>query len=565
MPEYPPIRRFLHLPNRRVHYFRAGEGPPVVLLHSSPANARLLAGEIRYLRERFTVFAFDTAGFGLSQPLPLDEMEVADLADALADVLAAFGMPPCPMYGTHTGAAIALEFGVRHPERVTGLVLDGVPAFTADECRDFFADYFRKLPFDDLGSQYPATWTRFRDQSVWFPWSARIPANLNAYDLSAPQSTHLWVSMFFDAAETYAPAYRAACIYGDKAIAAARALQVPAVFTAVDSDMLYPHLERLPPLKPDQHIADIGHSYERKCDLIARSFADFGSNGAAPVDSSAIRSSRHVERQFVAGGQGNLHFRWCGDLTAPPIVVLHDAPGSSEQLAPLLVELGKSHFAIAPDLPGSGESDALAGSPDVAALADAVLRLLDTLALDQVSLLGVGIGSSVAMAIARLAPNRCASLALCGVLLPDPAERARLAEQFAPPIDIASDGSHWYRTWLMLRDAQIYWPWFDRTLPALRRVDADFSAGPLHRWTMDVMRARESYHHVIDAALADDAAAGLAGLARPPVLLQDRARPLSVYDERAVALRPDATVIRVDRLIDYTDALSATVFAAPVS
>ena len=92
MPEYPPIRRFLHLPNRRVHYFRAVEGPPVVLLHSSPASARLLAGEIRYLRDSLTVFAFDTAGFGLSQPLPLDEMEVADLADALADVLAAFGM-----------------------------------------------------------------------------------------------------------------------------------------------------------------------------------------------------------------------------------------------------------------------------------------------------------------------------------------------------------------------------------------------------------------------------------------------------------------------------------------
>ncbi len=564
MAEYLPVRRFLHLASRRVHYFRAGKGPPVVLLHSSPANARLLASEIEYLREEFTVFAFDTAGFGLSDPLPLEAMEVADLADALAEVLAAIDMPACPIYGTHTGAAIALEFGVRHAERVTGLVLDGVPAFTADECRYFFADYFRKLPFDDLGSQYSATWTRFRDQAVWFPWSARSPVNLNAYDLSSPQSTHLWISMFFDASETYEPAYRAACFYGDKAIAAARALQVPAVYTALDTDMLYPHLERLPPLKPYQRIADIGQSYERKCALIARCFAEFGPSGAAPADFSAIMSSKRVERQFVSSGQGDIHFRWCGDLTAPPIVVVHDAPGSSEQLAPLLEVLGERYFAVAPDLPGSGASAALSGMPDVAALAASVFQLLDALGLDQVRLLGVGIGSSVAMAMMRLAPERCASLALCGVLLPEPAERARLVEQFAPSIDIESDGSHWYRTWLMLRDSQIYWPWFDRTLPALRRVDADFSARSLHRWTMDVMRARESYHHFIDAALADDAAAGLVGLARPPLLLRDPARPISVYDDRAKALRPDAAVIVVDRLADYAVALAVNFTAAPV-
>ena len=245
-------RRFLQIGQRRVHYFRAGEGPPAVLVHSSPANARLLLKEMECLAPGHTVFAFDTPGFGLSAPLPGEVLTVADLADALAETLDAIAMPRCPIFGTHTGAAIALELGVRHPERATGLVLDGVPAFTAAECEAYFGTYFQKMLPSDLGGHYAEAWTRFRDQSVWFPWTNRTPANHNPYDLGPAQSTHLWVQMFFEAAEGYVPAYRAASFYGARAVAAAAALTLPAVYCATDTDMLHPHLARLPPMKPGQ-------------------------------------------------------------------------------------------------------------------------------------------------------------------------------------------------------------------------------------------------------------------------------------------------------------------------
>jgi pimeloyl-ACP methyl ester carboxylesterase len=162
-------RRFVQVGERRVHYLSAGEGPPVVLIHSSPANAWLLMKEIERLSSDYTVFAPDTPGFGLSEPLPLPEMTVSDLADALAETLSAMQMPPCPMFGSHTGAAIALEFGVRHPLRVTGLVLDGVPAFTEAECELYFRDYFRDIPATDLGGQYAEVWTRSATSRSGFP------------------------------------------------------------------------------------------------------------------------------------------------------------------------------------------------------------------------------------------------------------------------------------------------------------------------------------------------------------------------------------------------------------
>ena len=534
-------RRFLQVGARRVHYLRSGDGPPVVLVHSSPANTRLLAKEIEHLSRDFTVFAFDTPGFGLSEPLPLATMTVADLADALADTIQAVGLPRCPVFGTHTGASIALELGVRHPAMVTGLILDGLAAFTPAECAAWFGEYFRKLPISDLGGHYADTWTRFRDQSIWFPWTARDPAAINEYDLSLPHSTHLWMQMYFDAADSYEPAYRAALFHGQRAVVdGIRALVVPAVICATETDMLYPHLERLPELRPNQRIADIGSSYDRKRTLIGKSFADFGSDGPAPKDTSNVRSSLATERQFIDGSVGQLHFRYAGQRSSPTLLLLHDAPGSSEQATALIAALAERYFVIAPDLPGNGESDPFIRAPSIEDYAREALTLLDTLEVDIVHLYGIGFGSSVALAIAELAPQRIAELTLQGLALLGETERALWIDHMAPPIDIKRDGSHWYRTWLMLRDSQIYFPWFDTRRASLRRLPADFGERRLHKWTVDVMRARATYGALINAALSWDARGALARSSIVPRIVHDEATPLCAYNNRiSVALSQD--------------------------
>lgn len=63
-------RRYAHINGRAVHYRRAGSGPPIVLVHASPQSSLSLTPLIKFLAPRFTVFAFDTPGFGFSDPLP---------------------------------------------------------------------------------------------------------------------------------------------------------------------------------------------------------------------------------------------------------------------------------------------------------------------------------------------------------------------------------------------------------------------------------------------------------------------------------------------------------------
>ncbi len=535
----PIARRFVRVGARNVHLRILGAGPPALFIHSSPADSTFVIPEMQALADRYTCFAFDTPGFGLSDPLPGDVLTIADLADATAEAMVAIGLPRCPVYGTHTGAAIALELGARHPERVAGLMIDAVPIFTAEEGERLVGGGFPDFAPDPLGGHFARIWTRLRDQSIWFPWFARRADQLNPYDLAKPEVTHRWMLMFFNAQRHYKAAYSAAMRYGDDAITAIRALDVPAIFTAGETDMLHPHIARMPPLKPFQSIRSFGSDPAAKKALIGEAFNGFAVHGAAPRLESVI--DNEPGRQFLDLDHGPVFVRHAGDRAGRPLLLLHDVPGSSLALGPLIGELAADRFVIAPDLPGGGESVPLSDAPSIGAYADMLAALLDRIGIDRCDIVAVGFSTSLALAFARAHPDRADRLALSGLLLPDEKERRALAEHQAPPIVIEPDGAHWFRLWQQLRDGLIWWPWFVPTLAAQRRVPADFGAVALSDATVQVMRQHLSYGHLIAAALAHDAAADLAALDDVPIIFSGPATPLSkAYDDHAIAIAPNA-------------------------
>ena len=551
-------RAYVQVGQRRVHYRQCGVGPPALLIHASPTHSGMLLPELRYLGRFYTCYAFDSAGFGLSQPLPLASMTLADLADATAANMQALGLPACPVYGSHTGAAIALELALRHPQRVTGIALDGLAVFDDDECAAMIdasrtrgtigsslESYVEDLPVDELGGHFSRVWTRFRDQSMWFPWFRREPGQLNAYDLAPPASTHNWCMMYYYAAAGCGPAFHAALTYGSRSRRALAALGVPAVFTASDTDMMRQHLERMPALRAGQVIEPFGSAAgDNKLALVARHFVRFGSPHPAPPPLRELVAGDTLACQFVDLPHGQIHVRHAGRRALPALLLLHDAPGSAAALETLIGQLSVHFFVVAPDLPGCGESAPLtAGAPLMAQYVDAMLALTDTLVLARPLVYGVGFGSSLALALQERAPAAVRAVLLRGVLLPDAGQRADLAANYTPAIDIAADGSHWYRTWLMLRDSLTYWPWYQRRHRNTRDALADSSAQRLHDWTFDVMKQPASYGHLIGAALAHDAAAALAAAGVPVLLCSDAAQPLFAYDAEARRLAPAAALV----------------------
>jgi len=490
-------RRYVDVGGRRVHYRRIGQGPPVVMLHASPANSAMLAAEMHAAAAHFTCFALDTPGFGDSDPLPGESLHVRDLAAATAAAMAALALPPCPVFGTHSGSAIALELGVLWPDRVTGLVLDAVPVFTDAEMRDLFKDFFQTFPPDPLGGHFTSTWMRFRDQFTWFPWQSRDAARLNPIHRPAPEDIEHWVMMYYRAMRTYMPAYRAILRYGQEAKAAAAALTLPAVFLATAEDMLFGHLDRLPPPKPGQRILRLAQDTPAKHAAIVDCLRAMPQSPPAPMPVPAGLAGADPAVQFLDSEDGQLFIRCYGKSENPALILLHDAPGTGLALQDLARGLADAAYVILPDLPGTGESDAPDESrPILEACAAALGAIADTLAIDSFTIAAIGSGCAVAALFALQDDPRLTAVLVRDVPVPDEAA----ARAIAPDIALSPVGAHWLQAWLMLRDNQVSRPWYDGAVAAQRRTQGNFDADWLHDQTFALMASRETYHRLPRAA-----------------------------------------------------------------
>ncbi|MEU0464907.1 alpha/beta fold hydrolase [Amycolatopsis sp. NPDC006131] len=114
----------------RVAYAVSGCGPPLVkaanwLTHldlewTSPIWAHWLDG----LARRHTLVRYDERGCGLSD-WDIGEFRFDDWVDDLELVVDGVGLDRFPLLGISQGGAVAIAYAVRHPERVSRLVLAG--------------------------------------------------------------------------------------------------------------------------------------------------------------------------------------------------------------------------------------------------------------------------------------------------------------------------------------------------------------------------------------------------------------------------------------------------------
>jgi pimeloyl-ACP methyl ester carboxylesterase len=118
----PPLRAQARVPSGLTAYRRAGEGPPLLLLHGFGASGRIWRGVMAALADARACYAPDLPGFGESPARP-----AAPTLDALADELLAFadtlGLARFDLVGHSLGAAVAATVAGRSPERVGRLAL----------------------------------------------------------------------------------------------------------------------------------------------------------------------------------------------------------------------------------------------------------------------------------------------------------------------------------------------------------------------------------------------------------------------------------------------------------
>jgi len=111
----------------------AGDGPPVVLLHGFACGKRMWLHQIRALKQRFRVIAYDQRGHGLTDaPATATRYSASLLARDLVGVLDALRIERAALVGFSLGGGPALALAASKPERVSHLVLADVGAGADD-------------------------------------------------------------------------------------------------------------------------------------------------------------------------------------------------------------------------------------------------------------------------------------------------------------------------------------------------------------------------------------------------------------------------------------------------
>lgn len=106
----------------RIAYRRAGDGPPLILLHGGPTDGREWRAQLDALSDEFTLVAWDMPGAGRSADPP-EHFGTRDYAECLAGFIDALGVTRPHLLGLSFGSGLALEFYRWHPEIPRSLIL----------------------------------------------------------------------------------------------------------------------------------------------------------------------------------------------------------------------------------------------------------------------------------------------------------------------------------------------------------------------------------------------------------------------------------------------------------
>lgn len=108
----------LGVPGGELHVERAGEGPPIILLHGGYLTSAAWDDQIDDLAAAHTVIRFDARSQGRSTSATTDFFP----DDDLLAVLDALAIERATLIGNSMGGLTAFDFAVLHPSRVTALI-----------------------------------------------------------------------------------------------------------------------------------------------------------------------------------------------------------------------------------------------------------------------------------------------------------------------------------------------------------------------------------------------------------------------------------------------------------
>jgi proline iminopeptidase len=127
---------YIPVAGAELHYRDIGQGPPIIILHGGPSfDHHYLLPEMDRLADTFRLIYYDQRGRGKSagtvQPAAISIQSEMDDLEALC---AFFELESVALLGHSWGGLLAMEYAIRHPERVSHLILLNTAPASHDDC-----------------------------------------------------------------------------------------------------------------------------------------------------------------------------------------------------------------------------------------------------------------------------------------------------------------------------------------------------------------------------------------------------------------------------------------------
>jgi pimeloyl-ACP methyl ester carboxylesterase len=244
----PTRRTYVRTPRGRMHCrVRWGGERTVFAFASAPGSAEPLTPLLDRLGKYATVIAPDYLGNGDSDK-PDREVDIRWTAESMLELADVLDIPQFDLWGTHTGALVALEIALLAPDRVGKVVLEAPILLSNEETSDITANYFHDIAGTDWGDHVLRAWNLRRDMFMFWPWFTRNRATSRAIGVPDNETLHRWTVGLLKSGRTYSYTYRAAFLYPT----AERLLDltVPSLICAGPADMLADGLESAGRLTP---------------------------------------------------------------------------------------------------------------------------------------------------------------------------------------------------------------------------------------------------------------------------------------------------------------------------
>lgn len=496
-------RHFVTVGKRRIHYRKAGSGPPLLMVHQSPRSSAEYEPLMTKWAQHFTCIAPDTPGFGQSDPLPGDP-DINDFSTALMEFLDAVGLQQTAAYGFHSGGIILVGALKRHPDRFTALATGGYAVWTPEEMAIFDKEYLPPFRPSDYGEHLTWLWNRIIEQTWFFPWfDVRNEARLSiAHDDLA--KTDATVRDMLDSGDAYRAGY-GAVLRAPRDIPPPDAVTPPVLIVAYNGDPLQVHLGRLGTMPVNWRAEAVA----TPADLEDAALRHLLAAPAVPCPTLGEAPDAGFVHVAAAGFDGLIH--WRGNRDAGDLV-LH-APGRSSEL------LDDQNASLI-DLPGHGLSDDWPAdfAPDFADWSAVVVAAARALGQFK-TVLGEGLSALLAAAVAR-----DAGIAGWGAIraeIPLAGDMAKWAEQAIPEQAPDRFGSYLTAAWSTVRASHFFWPWFEaRAAHAIPFTAEEIEPEALAAEHRSLIRGRKG--RALIAALANVDREALVAAA-PPCVRWERA------------------------------------------